>query len=189
MMKTFLLTALGSVLCVSATACASPPPTEDTFDGVGIEQAAESDRQFENSLLQIEQISSYELNRDYDITEVEGDDPCLLPENVDLAQCQKSLLSGMKQQENRGRNADTALQEIQAIVPEVIDPDTFDADRTADEFGRSNRLVQSQAGLAVGNQFLMVPEAEDLRPEDGDLTPENAQELIQQFRQGLPAPN
>lgn len=70
-----------------------------------------------------------------------------------------------------------ALSEIQALTPNVVDPQTFDPTRTAQDLGRSS-VPQTQVGQALGFQLLQPPVVpEEAEPDDpanptgGDLPP------------------
>jgi hypothetical protein len=165
---------ISGILCViGAVSCASAAPqTSEAKSAEATARILKSDAvlpdQIENdttatpiSSLIVDQIDQSAINTDYAFSDVEGDDPCLDPEASTTARCQTSQLSGSSLMGGHKRSSETALEELQSIVPNVVDPNSFDAERTADEIGRSGRSLRSQAGMALGAQFLNpVPELE-----------------------------
>ena len=187
---------VGAAACVSAQGTNNPPNTNDQSAELLEEtrlmslQVEEKPTERSEDLLLVTQISDLALEQDYAFAEVEGDDPCLLPENTALPQCEQSALSALATDMTKLSASEVALKELQAIVPDVIDPDSFDADRTANEIGRSGRNLQSQVSMALGTEFLMPqtdvePEA---RPEPQiELDPANL-EFLNRLPGGPPVP-
>ena len=165
---------LSCILCVmGAISCASAAPktgdlNSDEASARILNSEAVLPDQIDNqvgsnsiSSLIVDQIDQSPTIADYAFSEVEGDDPCLDPETSQTDRCQPSRLSGSSLVSNTKRSSETALKELQSIVPNVVDPNSFDAERTADEIGRTGGALQSQAGMALGAQFLNpIPELE-----------------------------
>lgn len=146
------------------TACVTDRPDERPKGKAGsdltkIDQVqSEGADPYPPELFQVEQISKNNTRPDYTFADVEGDDPCLAEENRGLAQCKTALGNGSAGHAARpDGTAQNALSELQAITPNIIDPETFDADRTADEIGRPDGHPRSQVGMAVGADFLAPP--------------------------------
>jgi len=136
----------------------SSAPRNALADSAQTEQIDTEAKPFAQESLQVEQITSKDRSREYTFADLEGDDPCLIEANRELAQCKSTSIERQVESNTaRARNNNRALSELQAITPNVIDPSTFDADRAADEIGRSGRSPQSQIGMAVGAEFLAPP--------------------------------
>lgn len=163
--------------CVSAdtpdqTALTTLTQTSKTIvsDDTQTEQISPTPGQLSSDAYEVSQITADDRSREYTFADVEGDDPCLTRETQDLVQCSLTPLGdGSGLTAGQKRNEGTALSELQAFTPNVIDPSTFDADRAADEVGRPGRRLQSQIGMAVGADFLAPtppPPEPEQAPED-----------------------
>lgn len=159
------------------SACAmSDPVIEAGGPSEGRQAERGDDKPYPPELFQVEQIPSGDAPVGYSFADVEGDDPCLLEANRNRPQCNAEPGGLRDRQGARGhRDGRTALSELQAITPNVIDPTTFDADRAADEIGRPQGDPQSQIGMAVGADFLTpppLPPEPELDETDADLSEE-----------------
>lgn len=111
------------------------------------------------AFLSFEQLSN-DQNADYAFEAVEGDHPCddaRGSSSMAREQCQatsRALSNALARDANRGRRG--AAAELQSLTNEVIDPETFDPQRTIDEIGRGGRL-NSLAAQSKGSQFLAGP--------------------------------
>lgn len=122
-------------------------------------------------LLHVEQVSTDSGPPDYTFPYVEGDDPCAHLVNRELPECDPAFIgrqTNLEAMENNDRS--TALSDLQAITPNIIDPLEFDPDRTIDELGRTGRRLQPLAGQAVGAEFLAPPPPEP-EPEELETNP------------------
>lgn len=151
-----------------AGACAQSPANSDRADlsqpevGSDVRESIltaqiddESSASSQNSLF-VDQIGEIDAT-EYAFPEVEGDDPCAKPGDDLPEQCNGTSRIGQGQSHLAKGGSNNALAELQSITPTVIDPTTFDADRTADEIGRGSGRLQSQAGMALGADLLAPP--------------------------------
>lgn len=179
--KPFSLIAISALLlavgCASATdgqvlsETFAKAPQGASYDRIQADQIDKQGELLSSASSQVTQITTTDRSREYTFADVEGDDPCLTEANRELAQCQASLLGNAGALNADGkRKTGTALSELQAITPNIIDPSTFDADRAADEVGRPGHRLQSQIGMAIGADFLAPPPP----PPEPELTPEDA---------------
>lgn len=158
-----ILCVLGAISCASADPQSSNLNNDDNTARILKSEAVLPD-QISNEMnvnaapsLMVDQIDPGATNTDYGFSDVKGDDPCLDPATSATARCQPGLLDRASLTDGNERNSETALKELQSIVPNVIDPNSFDAERTADEIGRSGGSLQSQASMALGAEFLAPP--------------------------------
>ena len=162
---------------------AEAPETTDvleTLPALGIDVEADAADQDWGSVLSVQQVSevSAEQAKSYAFADVEGNHPCLR-EDRDAEKCAQEaaeLAEKIGSEEDSATN-NYALSEIQALTPNVVDPQTFDPTRTAQDLGRSS-VPQTQVGQALGFQLLQPPVVpEEAEPEDpanptgGDLPP------------------
>ncbi|MEM6899430.1 MAG: hypothetical protein AAF583_06645 [Pseudomonadota bacterium] len=134
---------------------------------LGITVAEQSETNDWSAVLGIEQVTSETQGADYAFKDVEGVHPCQR-ENVITEECH-DILARLERQiptEQDGRGT-SALSELQAITPDVVDPQSFDPVVTADELGRLP-VPQSQAAQALGFQLLQPPAPVPVEPEPED---------------------
>lgn len=129
---------------------------------VGTDEASEDGA----DLLQVEQLDTSTTGEGgYAFDDVQGDHPCD-GEDQGTPECRavSEALERSVADDSRGSGR-SAEAELQTLTNEVIDPETFDPERTIDEIGRGGTRLQSQAAQALGSEFLMPPPLEAL-PED-----------------------
>ena len=127
-------------------------------DDIKAEQVTSTAHPPRSELFQVEQVALDDQPLSYEFSYVEGDDPCSSELNANTAQCRQiSSESHGEIASGRSRGSSSALSELQTILPEIVDPSTFDAERTASEIGRSDLRLRSQAAMAVGAEFLAPP--------------------------------
>lgn len=114
------------------------------------------------ALLSFEQLNN-DQKADYAFEAVDGDHPCDDARGNSVMareQCQatsKALSNSIARNANRaGRAGRSAAAELQSLTNEIIDPETFDPQRTIDEIGRGGRL-NSLAAQSIGADFLAGP--------------------------------
>ena len=183
-----LLTAVCLAGCVSAQEPSNPPQlseleqsSESTPDTASNDLIIESDLDAVgsdwNDILSVQQVSDESAfqTEDFAFAAVEGDHPCMQEEAV-AEECSQKIERLADEVELEAATSDFALSEIQALTPNVVDPQTFDPTQTAQDLGRSPR-PQTQAGQAVGFQLLqpapipVEPEEDPTDPTAGDLPP------------------
>lgn len=149
---------------------------ENDLAALGLSEESRTDSAADwTDALSIEQVANTLDSRDYGFEDVEGVDPCQRV-GADPEACRDvSAALGSRLDVDRKDGEPSALSELQAITPDVVDPQSFDPIATADELGRL-QLPQSQAAQSLGFQLLQppapVPEPEET-PEDatGGLPP------------------
>ncbi|MEM6410528.1 MAG: hypothetical protein AAF683_03225 [Pseudomonadota bacterium] len=134
---------------------------------LGITVAQQSETNDWSTVLGIEQVTSETQGSDYAFKDVEGIHPCQR-EDVITDDCREisARLAEQLAAEQTGRGT-SALSELQAITPDVVDPQSFDPVVTADELGRLP-VPQSQAAQALGFQLLQPPAPVPVEPEPED---------------------
>lgn len=137
-------------------------PIASELEALGLEPTTDEARLMALSddlgIAQIEQAS--DVREDYAFDEVEGNHPCLT--NPDLSEDCKAISEDILNRAQRAAKVRkrNAAVDLQAITPDVVDPDTFDPTRTAEEIGRVREL-RSDAAQAVGafllGESVLVP--------------------------------
>ena len=141
-----------------------------TDDDLQVRQVAVADERPEdawNALLDIEQLGGATPTNAADLSfdAVEGDHPCSgSGQGTDACKAASVAVIAAADQDNRGRGS---VGELQTLTNRVIDPDTFDPDRTIDEIGRGGQL-NSLASQALGLDFLTLPPVAPAVEEDTD---------------------
>lgn len=125
--------------------------------------------------LQVQQLADDTAQIEYSFDDVEGDHPCN-GEGADTDACRaasRAVAAAAEQSGQRGRGR-SAVTELQTLTNKVIDPETFDPQRTIDEIGRGS-LLSSQAAQALGSDFLTVPDpVQPAEPVEEGLGPDGA---------------
>ncbi len=159
---------LAPLITAGCIALNAPEPTAGEFgskqakitnpdiclDEFQIPQDTSSQR--ENSV-GINQITSKPEGTDFGFSDIEGDDPCLQNRAAIAPEYCKDTANILQPSPQDNAPKPSALSELQSIVPEIIDPDTFDPERTADELGRKSTSLNTQAGMALGAELLAPP--------------------------------
>jgi len=135
---------------------------DDYLSGIGLEEPSE----LSSDLVDIGQVDDQTAaSSAYAFTDIEGEHPCFRdPE----AECPEETRRFRTQALGRGgrQSDDNALRDLQALTPDIIDPDSFDPAQTAREIGRSG-IPQSQAALSLGNALLTPPPPVEEEPDPG----------------------
>ena len=136
---------------------------------LGISAEHSEEKRDYTALLGVEQVSSIATDQNYAFADVEGVHPCQRDE-VLTEDCREisAKLAEELAREPTGSNR-SALSELQALTPDVVNPESFDPAVTASELGRVP-LPQSQAAQSLGFQLLQPPVAPPVEPEPEENT-------------------
>lgn len=130
-------------------------PIAEELASLGLDTQTPTPAAEVQALLGVEQVSrAGSGGQSYAFDDVEGDHPCIRDGQIDSACSARAAeldrrVAGPMERRSRA----TAESSLQSITPDVIDPDTFDPVRTAEEIGRTGRL-QSQAAQSLGTNLL-----------------------------------
>lgn len=112
----------------------------------------------------------------FSFEDVQGDHPCRgAGQGTDqCAAVSKALSDAAARDANQKTGRRSAEAELQSLTNQVIDPGSFDPERTIDEIGRGNQL-NSLASQALGSEFLNgslpIPDTAPTPDEVPDLPP------------------
>lgn len=164
-----VLRILLSVAVLILPGCHVSPAPSGPLDSEG--QPAQSRKQDlseypEKGLLEVQQVQPSEGTSTYGFNDIEVDDPCAVAYNAP-EHC-RGLTRGHSNL-NLQRRQPSAVFRLQAITPQVIDPSSFDAEKTADEIGRGR--AQLNSSRALGAELLFPERPENQGQEDSNDPP------------------
>lgn len=140
----------------------------DELSALGISTDTANDEDW-NALLTIDQVigSEESSQQEYAFQEIDGVHPCQREDVItdDCREISEGLARDLERNARSGSQS-SAVSEIQAITPDIVDPQSFDPVITAGELGRQP-IPQSQAAQALGFQLLQPP-ALPVEPEADD---------------------
>jgi|GEM_PF-6618454 len=153
------------------------PAVEDVKeDDLTVRQVAfpDSDQDI-SGRLQVQQLVDDKAQIEYSFDDVEGDHPCNGEgRNTDACRAASQAIAAAAGQSGQKGSARSAAAELQTLTNKVIDPETFDPQRTIDEIGRGS-LLSSQAAQALGSDFLALPDpVQPTEPVDDGVGPDGA---------------
>ncbi|MEO0881432.1 MAG: hypothetical protein AAFY34_01755 [Pseudomonadota bacterium] len=151
-----------------AASDADPKPSGAVIEELaelGIDVEAPASKEDWSAVLGVEQVTTADEDRNYAFADVEGVHPCQR-EEILTDDC-REISARLAEELDRASgdpNRGSALSEIQALTPDVVDPQSFDPVVTAGELGRQP-IPQSQAAQALGFQLLQPPVPPPAEPE------------------------
>lgn len=120
--------------------------------------------------LRVRQVSNVRAaDQEFAFDAVAGDDPCAANPGEECAVASGALLAAEATKEPLVQARPET--QFQALTGTVLDPESFDPERTIDEIGRQGN-VRTQAAGAIGVDFLAPP------PVDVPLPEENVPDIV-----------